>query len=103
MKAIINRKRYDTETAEEIASHSNNLGYNDFNFIDETLYRTKKGNWFIHGKGGANTKYSKPAGNMRSGGEHIIPMDEDEVKTWLENTDHPEVFGKYFPDDIEDA
>jgi hypothetical protein len=103
MKAIINGKRYNTETAEHIAKFHNGLSHSDFNYIYETLYRTKKGNWFLHGEGGAATKYSKAAGNMSSGGEHIVPMNDDEVKTWLENTEHPEVIEKYFPDDIEDA
>lgn len=36
---------------------------------------------------------------MRSGGEHIVPMDEEEVMNWLERTEHPGVLEEYFPDD----
>lgn len=103
MKAIINGLRYNTETAQEIASHWNGLPRTDFDYINETLYRTSKGNWFLYVEGGAATKYAKPAGNMRAGGEHIIPMDGSEVRSWLENTEHPDVLEDYFPNDIEDA
>jgi len=71
--------------------------------LDETLYRTDNGSWFLYGAGGANTKYSKPAGHIRSGGEHIIPMDEDEVFQWVERTENIKALEEYFSDNIEDA
>ncbi|HKK45640.1 MAG TPA: hypothetical protein VJ964_08970 [Balneolaceae bacterium] len=103
MKAIIEGKRYNTETSQQIASDWNGLSRSDFNYMDETLYRTENGNWFLHGAGGANTKYSEAAGNMRSGGESIIPMDEDGAYSWLERTNNTKALEEYFPDRIEDA
>lgn len=41
MKAIINGKTYNTETATEIG-HYSRFGYTDFRYIDEGLFRTKK-------------------------------------------------------------
>lgn len=55
MKKVINGKVYNTETAEEVASYSFSNS-NDFRYIREKLYRTKKGNWFLYGEGGPMTK-----------------------------------------------
>lgn len=50
MKRVINRTIYDTEAAEFIANYSYSNS-RDFRYIDEDLYRTGKGNWFIAGEG----------------------------------------------------
>lgn len=103
MKAIIEGKRYNTETAEQIASDWNGLSRTDFNYMDETLYRTENGAWFLHGAGGAMTKYSEPAGDMRTGGEQIIPLSDDQAYDWLEKTDNTKALEEYFSDRIKDA
>ncbi|HED06085.1 MAG TPA: hypothetical protein ENI61_05310 [Ignavibacteria bacterium] len=48
MKRIINGKTYNTDTAIEITGASNSDGQNN---SWTTLYRTKKGNYFIHENG----------------------------------------------------
>jgi hypothetical protein len=56
MRRVIDRKIYDTETAEEIADVSapcNDSG--DFAYEETHLYRTKNGRWFIAGNGGGST------------------------------------------------
>ena len=103
MKKIINGKRYDTETATEVASFSNSLGQGDFRNLDESLYITKSGNFFLSGEGGPMTKYSRPAGNMTSGGSDLIPLSKDEALDWLESHDFPEEIEKYFTNIIKDA
>jgi hypothetical protein len=49
MQAIINGKRYDTSKAELIC-HNNYLGGRNYNRegLSSSLFRTKKGNFFIH-------------------------------------------------------
>ena len=47
MNKIINGKKYNTETAEMVASNSNNLPANDFNYHCTELYRKKTGEFFI--------------------------------------------------------
>ena len=98
MKKIINGKKYDTDTATLIASWDNGLGYNDFSFCKENLYRKKTGEYFIHGEGGALSKYSKSVEmNTRVGGESITPLTEEEAKTWVEqhaNESYEEIFGE---------
>jgi hypothetical protein len=75
----------------------------DFKFCYETLYKTAKGAFFIHGEGGAMSKYSQPCGNATGGGEVITPMSEKEVISWLEDTDNDDVLCEHFPDYVEDA
>jgi len=104
MKKIINGQRFNTETAVELGCNS--IGYrNDFNFCQETLYKTPRaGNYFLHGDGGANSKYSVSEGQGSfSGGEKIIPMSRESAFEWAqENLDADDV-EKEFSDLIQDA
>jgi len=52
MKKIINRKVYNTETAELIGEYWNGLSINDFHYVYEELYITKKGNYASSGSKG---------------------------------------------------
>lgn len=84
MKKVINGALYDTETAKMLGkdSYSNPR---DFHHWKETLYRTKSGKYFLHGEGGAMTKYAVcVAQNEWSGGEKIIPLDLESAQAWAE-------------------
>ena len=84
MKAIIEGRTYNTETATELGNYRWGA-YGDFNHIDESLYRTKKGRYFLAGEGGAMTHYCRPCGdNSWCGGEKIIPIEEYEAREWME-------------------
>ena len=48
---IINKKVYDTETAEFVAEYHNGYFRRDFRYEYEGLYKSKKGQFFIHGIG----------------------------------------------------
>jgi hypothetical protein len=102
MKKVVNGKLYDTEKAELVASWSfGNPG--DFEYVNEELYVTKKGVWFLYGEGGAKSCYSKQIGsNTFSGSERIFPLTPEEAKQWMEEHDVPaETILKFFT--IEDA
>lgn len=103
MKKVIDGKMYNTETADEVASHS--YGYqSDFNYIEETLYRTKKGAWFLYGEGGANTRYSRAVSqNSWTGGDGWEVLSEKEALDFCERHADPETIEKYFGDKIEEA
>lgn len=103
IKKIIDGKTYNTETADHVAHYWNGLGSGDFGNFSESLYRTKKGAWFTAGFGGAMTKYSVSCGNMRSGGDGLAPITDDEAMRWLENYGEVEALEKYFSDKIEEA
>lgn len=93
MKKIYNGKVYNTETAEEVAYVGSGNGFSAYY---ETLFKTKKGNWFLHITGGAFTCMAKKEGNTTFGSEEIQVLTEDEVKKWLMENDKVEEFEKEF-------
>jgi hypothetical protein len=102
MKRIINGKTYSTETAELVAEFDNGLPRSDFHCREESLYRTKKGALFLHGRGGGLTRWAGTYGNMRGWGESIEALTESEALDWCErHTIAPDTVAQYF--DIEEA
>jgi hypothetical protein len=85
MKAVLDGKRYDTETAQEIAADGHGHS-SDFNHWRESLYRTKQGAFFLAGSGGARSKYARnPRQNEWTGGERITVLTEAEALRWCED------------------
>ena len=76
MQKIIRGKKYNTDTAKEVCCYSNNLPFGDFDWVQETLYVKRTGEYFLHGKGGARSKYAVPDGDFMGGGSEIIPLSE---------------------------
>lgn len=104
MKVIKNGKKYDTETAKKIAEWSNNYNYRDFQWCEETLYRKRTGEYFLHGEGGPMSKYAESCGNNSwSGGSRIIPLTYEAAIKWAENhmdaDDYENEFGTVTEDD----
>ena len=84
MRAIIDGKIYDTETAMACGDYTHGFP-RDFDYVDETLYRTKKGRFFTAGTGGPQTKYGRLKLDGGYGvGQAIIPIDRDEAMRWGE-------------------
>lgn len=84
MKKIISRVRYDTETAKKIGAWQIDTE-SDLDRCEEVLYRTKSGKYFVHGTGGARTKYASPRGDDGwCAGEAIVPVSEDAARQWAE-------------------
>ena len=70
MKKSISRKVYNTDTAELIKT--NNYGeFGDPAGYQESLYRTPKGDYFIYGVGGAESKYPE---------ENIVAVKPEEAE-----------------------
>jgi len=84
MKKVINNKVYDTEAAKLLGSSNNGHRPNDFDYYEESLYRTKSGNYFLHGEGGANSRYGVWHGNSGGPGEKIMPMSYSEATEWAQ-------------------
>ena len=103
MIKIINGKRYNTDTATEVAKYWNGLGDGDFRHLMEELYITSKGAWFLYGKGGAISKYAESAGNQSWGSSTIIPLTDDEAYEWCERHNKADVIEEYFSDKVEEA
>ena len=87
MKKVIEGKVYNTDTATKIASWDNGVYGNDFRACDETLYITKNGTYFVHGEGGALSRWSQPRGNGTSGGSGIELLTKADALRWCEDHD----------------
>lgn len=103
MKKIIDGKRYDTATAKELGcgSYSNRR---DFHFWSETLYQKRTGEFFLHGEGGAASKYAEACGpNEWCGGEMLIPLTFTAARGWAEEhlsaEKYEAIFGEVTEDD----
>ncbi len=106
MKRVIDGLTYNTETATEIGSNGSIMGPDsgDFHAWGETLYRTKKGRYFLHGEGGAMTKYARKVdSNTTSGGAEIIPLSKEEALEWAEQNLDGEIVEAEFGDMIDEA
>ena len=85
MRKIINKKMYDTDTAEFVEVFENTPYRSNAYYFKEKLYRKKTGEFFLYGYGNAASKYCQSdAVGMREPGKKIVPMSEDEAKTWVE-------------------
>jgi hypothetical protein len=103
MKRIIEGKRYDTATAEEIASDG--YGYaGDFRHWWERLYRTAAGGWFLVGEGGPLSRYGESvAQNEWSGGSKLIPLTAEQARAWCEEHEATAALERYFAGQVVDA
>ena len=96
MKKIINNKVYDTDTAKEMATWDNHE-YGNLNYCQETLYQKRTGEFFLHGSGGANSRYARHiSGDNWSSGESIIPIPFDEARDWAERHISADEYEKIF-------
>lgn len=92
MKRVIDRKVYDTETAEEVHYYEPYYDSGDFKYYVETLYVTKKGNFFIAGEGGPMSPYAEYlGGGSTGGGSGIRPVSLAEAIDWLEESGGHEI------------
>lgn len=96
MKKIINGRKYDTDTAKEIDSYSNDRPRTDFRYFCETLYQKHTKEFFLYGHGGPMSKYAEHCGQGWTGGESILPLSLDEVKEWVETNSTVEIYETLF-------
>tara|TARA_Y100000034_G_C6890427_1_gene409484 strand:+ start:1772 stop:2098 length:327 start_codon:yes stop_codon:yes gene_type:complete len=103
----VNGKRYNTETSKLIAEWDNGHYITDFHHCEETLYKTKKGAWFVVGTGGALSSYSQSVGSDGySGGSGVRVLTPEEALEWVEGKDlsrEEEIMEEHFSDLLEDA
>ena len=103
MKRIIEGKTYNTATAEEVATFRDGTP-SDWRHVEEALYVTKKGAWFLAGAGGPMSGYAVSCGNNSwSGGSGIHPLSRTDALAWLERNDETDVIEEYFAEFIVEA
>ena len=98
MRKIINGRTYSTSTSKKVGYWTNGIPSNDFSYCEEALYKNTKGAYFLHGEGGAYSKYATMKGDNRGWGEQIVPMTKEEAQEWaeecLEAEEYEEEFGE---------
>lgn len=98
MDKRINGKMYNTDTAKMLVRIDSGHSPTDFAYWEESLYRTKTGNFFLYGWGHGNSRYGEWHGNSGGDGEKIMPMTPEEAEKWAENnlsgTEVERIFGK---------
>lgn len=102
MKQYIKNKSYDTSTAAHIGSYEYG-GASDLDHFCETLYRKRTGEYFLHGSGGAMSRYAvMSVANSWSGGEKISPLTADQAREWaqehLDTATYDSEFGEIVDD-----
>jgi hypothetical protein len=103
MKQIINGKKYDTDTATLLAGWSSHHNPGDFNGSHEELYRTGKGQYFLHGQGGALSQYSRPVAGGSGWGERLELLTPEDAFNWAVDRLSPEKVEELFPGQVEEG
>ena len=103
MKKIINGKKYDTDTATQVAEWSKDVSVSDFTYFEETLYKKRSGEYFLYGFGNAASKYAVPEDDGWRGGSTIMPLSYENACKWAEEhmdaDDYEAEFGEVSEDD----
>lgn len=88
MKKIIDNRRFDTEKAHLIYEWSDGLPEDNDAHFTETLFRKLTGEYFLYGKGGANSRYAKMGKGPKIGsftaGDDFIPLSRSQARAWAE-------------------
>lgn len=98
MKKVIDGKMYNTETAKKLGEFDNGR-YGDHDYMEEALYLTKSGAYFLYGTGGAMSKYAEASSNSNwTGGSIIQSMSLSAAKEWAEKNltgdEYEDIFGE---------
>ena len=98
IKAIIDGKRYNTETATKIGEASFGAR-TDFKAWEASLFRTPRGNYFLAGRGGPMSPFSQRLSDgSYTSSSRIIPLTEQEAKEWAEKYLDDAIVEKFFGD-----
>ncbi len=105
MNKIINGKRYDTDKAKEIGSWESTWDCGSVDYMSETLYRKRTGEFFLHCERGMRsaTAYRFCDNKMASdGSEHIVLLAYEQAQGWAEENmtadEYEAVFGEVADD-----
>ena len=85
MKKTVNGKLYDTETAHRLCELESTDYVSDFEWHETYLYYTKKGAFFIAGRGNAASIWAKPCGQSGwAAGAGLRVIDDREAREYME-------------------
>ena len=103
MRRIKDGKIYDTDTATRICCTGNGLSASDFGFEDSDLYVTRRGGYFVSGRGGAMSRFAFSSGDGYVGSSDVIVLSAGEALAEAERHADADTVEKYFPDMLEEA
>tara|TARA_R110002020_G_scaffold119835_2_gene273287 strand:+ start:2217 stop:2528 length:312 start_codon:yes stop_codon:yes gene_type:complete len=103
MRRIKGGKIYDTNTATCICGTGNGLSGSDFRFEDSGLYVTKRGGYFVSGRGGAMSRFAFSSGDGYVGSSDIIVLSAGEALAEAECHADADTVEKYFSGMVEEA
>ncbi len=95
MKKIINKKRYDTDTAQKIGEVWDGLP-TDAYFTHEALYRKRTGEFFFFCEGGAKSVYGEWECGEGHTGKTIQLFSYEQAETWAMNNLDADTYEKFF-------
>jgi hypothetical protein len=84
LKAIINAHVYNTETADVVCDVSYGWSGSDLDWHETTLYRPKKGAFFLAGKGGPRSMWAEQHGTASTNGSGLRVFDIEEARVPME-------------------
>lgn len=97
MKAIINGKRYDDETAHLVGEATHGEDRTNFSFWLAGLYRTPRSHaYFLAGYGGPMTQFARSDGDALGFGERILPLSDREAREWAERHLTPDEYEREY-------
>ena len=103
MRRIKNGRIYDTDTATLICCTGNGLSGSDFGFEDSGLYVTRRGGYFVSGRGGAMSRFAFSNGDGYVGSSDIIVLSAPEALAEAERHADADIIEEHFPDMLEEA
>lgn len=96
MNKVINKKRYDTDSAACVCENWNGLPPSNCDYFRETLYVKRTGEYFLYYAGGALSQYSKTDGANRWGIDGIKPLTNSEAMSFCQQYADADTYEKYF-------
>ena len=103
MREIKDGLLFDTDKAELLHSWDNGYFRGDAHYVSKDLYRTEKGNYFIHIYGGALSEYGEHVGNQYHSDEFLITLLPDAVVLWLEKHGGTDAILEHFNDQVQEG
>jgi len=97
MIKIIDGKKFNTQTAMLVAEWDNGYCSWEMMFQAGSLYRTKRGNWFV-----VFSCFERVFGSSARGRD-IRPLTSEEAMAWLEEKNFTAELEEYFADITEEA
>jgi hypothetical protein len=98
MRKVIDGRIYNTETAQFVCDISpGGYSQSDFEWEDTALYQTRRGAFFIAGRGNARSRWAVRVGqNGWGSGSGVELQTEEEAKRLVERHAKPDVFVEVF-------